>query len=225
MYNNSANEMLMGGGIPAAKFDQIGVTIAGTISAPPEVQQQRDFTSGELLTWDDGNPRQQIKVILDTDQRDPADAYDDGQRALYIKSGLMKAVRTAIRAAGAKGMEVGGKLTVKYVGDGEPPKRGMNPPKQYSVVYEAPAAPGLVDANALLNGVSAAGQSAYEAASTSPQASAQPVTPPHATPAQQQAVQQATSQVMQQGATAGVSAEQAAAIAALSPEQRAALGL
>lgn len=202
MYNNSANEMLMGGGIPAAKFDQVGVTLSGTIATPPEVQQQRDFTTGELLTWDDGNPRQQIKVILDTEQRDPADPYDDGQRALYIKSGLMKAVRTAIRAAGAKGMEVGGKLTVRYTGDGEPPKRGMNPPKQYTAVYEAPAAPGLVDANALLTGTPAAGQ----AASTTPTAPTQPApTPAPAAP--------------------GMSAEQAAAIAALSPEQRAALGL
>lgn len=198
MYNNSANEMLMSGGVPATKFDQIGITLTGTISAPPEVQQQKDFTTGEPLTWDDGKPRQQIKVILDTDQRDPADAYDDGQRALYIKSGLMKAVRTAIRAAGAKGMEVGGKLTVKYVGDGEPPKRGMNPPKQYSVVYEAPAAPGLVDANALLN----AGQPATPPASVAPPQAPAPAP-----------------------AAPGVSPEQAAAIAALSPEQRAALGL
>lgn len=200
MYNNSANEMLMSGGIPSAKFDQIGTTLTGTIATPPEVQQQRDFTTGELLTWDDGSPRQQIRVVLETDERDPADPYDDGQRALYIKSGLMKAVRTAIRASGSKGLEVGGKLTVKYVGDGEPPKRGMNPPKQYQVVYEAPSAPGVVDANALLNGTNTAGQAAYE---TAPQAQPTPPAP----------------------AGNGLNAEQAAALAALTPEQRAALGL
>jgi hypothetical protein len=207
MYNNSANEMLMGGGIPSAKFETPGTVISGPITATPEVQQQRDYATGELKFWDDGKPMQQIKVMLQTDQRDTADPYDDGQRAVYIKGNLLKAIRTAVRTAGATGLEAGGKLTITYTGDGEPSKRGFNPPKLFAAVYESPAAPGLVDANALLAGGQPAAPPAAPAvtAPPTPQPAAQPTAPP--------------------AATAGLSPEQAAAIAALSPEQRAALGL
>jgi len=143
MHNNSADQFLLGVAIPSAKFPTVGTTITGTISVQPEVQQQRDLQTGEPKSWSDGQPMQQLKVVLDTVERDPQIADDDGQRALYIKSNLQKAVRDAVRAVGAKGLEVGGKLTVTYTGDGEVTKRGFNPPKIYTAVYESPSAPAL----------------------------------------------------------------------------------
>jgi len=143
MHNNSADQFLLGVAIPSAKFPTVGTTITGTISQQPEVQQQRDLQTGEPKTWSDGQPMQQLKVVLDTAERDPQIADDDGQRALYIKSNLQKAVRDAVRSVGAKGLEVGGKLTVTYTADGEVTKRGFNPPKIYTAVYESPSAPAL----------------------------------------------------------------------------------
>jgi hypothetical protein len=78
----TANALLMGGGVPAAKFAHHGDTVGGTIVSEPEVQQQRDFVSGALLFWDDGSPRNQIKVVLDTGTTDPSIPDDDGHRAL-----------------------------------------------------------------------------------------------------------------------------------------------
>ncbi|WP_344098603.1 hypothetical protein, partial [Nocardiopsis tropica] len=67
----------------------------------------------------------------------------------------------------------GGKLTVTYTGDGEPTKRGMHPPKLYSAAYQGPSP---ANANAVLNGLSPAGQAAYEAAPQAP-APAAPAAP------------------------------------------------
>lgn len=130
-----ANDYLMGGGVTSAKFEKPGAKVSGTIARKPELQQQRDFDKGTPLTWDDGSPRQQIKVVLATDAHD--DEEDNGERALYLKGGLLKAVQAAVKAAKEKGLEVGGKLAVKYTKDGE--KKGkLNAPKLYVAKYEAP---------------------------------------------------------------------------------------
>lgn len=213
MYNNSANEMLMGGGIPSLKFESIGTAFSGTIAMQPEVLQQRDFTTGEPKFYDDGKPMQQIKLVLDTDQRDPDDPYDEGQRTLWVKGNLFKEMRTAVRAARAKGLEVGGKIKVAYVGDGEPPKRGMNPPKLFKVVYEAPGAPAL-DLDSMAAAPAAPPAPAVPAPAP---ASAAPTQDPWATPPAPAPAPAAQ--------PSGRTAEQEAALAQLTPAQRHALGL
>lgn len=128
------------GGTPSAKFDSVGVTVAGTITRVGEPMQQRDFTTQKPKTWDDGRPMMQLPVDIKTDLRDPEISHDDGTRAIYIKGELQKAIRQAVRTAGAPGLRVGGHLTVTYTGDGVASQRGMNPPKLYSAVYTAPTA-------------------------------------------------------------------------------------
>lgn len=124
----------------SAKFETPGTAVTGRITSDPQVQQQKDFTTGALKFWDDGNPMVQLQVILATDQRDPAIPDDDGSRAVYVKGQMQKAVGEAVRKAGAKYLEVGGTLTVTYTGNGEAKQRGMNAPKLYSASYTAPAA-------------------------------------------------------------------------------------
>ena len=133
----TAQEFLMGRGGRSAKFPAIGTSVSGQIVKEPEVTQQTEFGTGRPLTWDDGRPRLQLVVTLQTDERDPSDPDDDGKRVLYVKGKSMtNAVRDAVRKAGANGLEVGGTLTVTYVGDGKA-ERGM-PPKLYSAVYQRP---------------------------------------------------------------------------------------
>jgi hypothetical protein len=137
---SEANDFLMAGGVASAKFPTVGTSISGTIVRQPELRQQTDVTSGKPKFWDDGSPRQQVVVTLATNERDAALADDDGERAVYVKGNLTKAVREAVRQSGAKGLEVGGTLTVTYTGDGEASARGMNAPKLYSASYvPAPA--------------------------------------------------------------------------------------
>lgn len=124
----------------SAKFETPGQSITGRITAQPQVQQQKDFTTGALKFWDDGKPMVQLHVTLATDQRDPSIQDDDGNRSVYVKGQMQKAVGEAVRKAGAKYLEIGGTLTVTYTGDGEQKQRGMNPPKLYTAAYVPPVA-------------------------------------------------------------------------------------
>lgn len=135
----TADDFLMGGSVPSAKFPTLGTTISGRITTEPTVEQQRDYTTGEPKFWDDGKPQMQMVVALATTERDPQVQDDDGTRRLYVKGQLKNAVAQAVRAAGARGLEVGGVLTVKYVRDGERKNPRFNAPKEYAAQY-VPAA-------------------------------------------------------------------------------------
>lgn len=221
-----ANTFLMGGGAPSAKFPALGASITGTIAQPPEVRQQSDYETGALKFWDDGTPRMQLQVILQTSERDPANPLDDGQRAIYVKAQMQKAVRDAVIRAGAKGLEVGGTLQVTYAADGEAKGR-LNPPKHFTAVYTPPTA---AAANEFLNG----GQAAAPAAPQPPVTPAQPADPwgqPQGAPpqfAQQAAPAQpvpAQPVAAPAGAPAGVTPEAMAALQNLTPEQIKVLGI
>jgi hypothetical protein len=133
------NAFLMGGGIASAKFKEIGDTIKGVIADQPELRQQTDFKTGAPKYWNDGKPMMQLIVTLSTDERDPADPEDDGNRRVYIKGKLQQAVAQAVRKAGAKGLEVGGTLQVSYVGNDAPKVRGEDGAKLYTAEYIAAA--------------------------------------------------------------------------------------
>lgn len=137
-----ANTFLLGGGGKSASFPQVGSSVTGLVASPPETRQQTDM-SGNPLTWDNGDPRWQLVVPLQTEDRDDPD--DDGIRNLYVKGSkdpksqsLHAAVAAAVVAAGAKGLEIGGRLTVTYVADGVASTRGFNPPKKYEAQYQRP---------------------------------------------------------------------------------------
>lgn len=133
------NALLMGGG-KSFSFETIGDKVSGTVVAA-EAAQQTDIKTGEPKTWKDGNPMMQVIVTLQTDLAE--EPGDDGQRKVYLKGSKpdtsMGAVRAAVRAAGASGLDEGGKLQLAYTGDGEVTERGYNPPKRYAAKYEAPA--------------------------------------------------------------------------------------
>lgn len=133
------DEFLFGSAAPTVKFDTPGVTVTGRI-VDRKVNQQTDFKTGELLTWPSGDPRMQLIVTLQTDQRDPSVDDDDGRRRLFVKGKrLTEAVRDAVKAAGVKKLEDGGTLTVTYVRDGVPENKGISPPKEYTASYQPPA--------------------------------------------------------------------------------------
>lgn len=134
------NQFLLASGVPSFKFKQIGSTVKGQIISL-DMQQQNDFESGAPLWWDEAKtqPRMQLRIVLQTDEHDEEISNDDGRRAIYVKGQLQQAVRDAIKKAGADKIEEGGMLAVKYVADGKPPKKGLNPPKEYVAQYEPPA--------------------------------------------------------------------------------------
>lgn len=140
MNGNDPNAFLMGGGVKSAAFPekQYGTTVGGFIVRDPELRQQTDFDDGKPKFYDNGDPMMQIVVHVQTDLRDPSDPEDDGVRAFYIKAQMLAAVRTAVRAAGGRGMEIGGHLTITYERD-EPNSRGRGKDKKiYTARYRLP---------------------------------------------------------------------------------------
>lgn len=135
----TADDFLMGGGVTSAKFPVLGTTVTGRITERPTVEQQKDFTTGEAKFWDDGKPQMQLVVTLATAERDPANPEDDGARRVYVKGQMKTAVAQAVRAAGARGLEVGGVLSVTYSTDGVAKNPRFNAPKNFTATY-TPAA-------------------------------------------------------------------------------------
>lgn len=150
------NSLLMGGST-SAKFDTHGATIAGRVTEYFS-EQDRDMDSGAPKTWDDGTPKMLLVITVQTDQGNPVDG-DDGSRRLYVRGQMLKAIRDAVRRAGARGIDIGGTLSVTYTGDGEPTKRGWTPPKLYAATYTAPS---VAAANDLLNAAPAPAAAAAE---------------------------------------------------------------
>jgi hypothetical protein len=137
---SDGNALLMGGGgMKWVAFPAMGEPVRMLIRAEPEQRQQRDYDDPSiLLTWPDGNPRYEVVVEVDTDQRSDDIEDDQGIRALHIKGASMTgAIRDAVRKAKAPGLEVGGVLTVTWSGEGVATGRGK-PPKLYAATYKPP---------------------------------------------------------------------------------------
>lgn len=126
-------------GAPPAKFNTCGDTVGGRILEKPVEQQQRDFKTGELLTWKDGNPRMQWIVTVQTDLRNPQIPDDDGKRRLFLKGDSLKAARQAVISAGDNDLRVGAELHLTYINDEPPARPGLDPKKLYTASYTKPA--------------------------------------------------------------------------------------
>ncbi|MET0466907.1 MAG: hypothetical protein ABW007_27345 [Chitinophagaceae bacterium] len=142
------NEFLNGSTGKAFPFDEIGDTVTGVI-ADMKKTQQTDMDSGKPLFWDNGDPKMMLRIVLETDLRDDDD--DEGMRSVYLRGGnftaakgkgtsSLVAVKDAVRRSGSeKGIEIGGKLTMQYSGEGTKSNRGFSAPKLYTAAYESPS--------------------------------------------------------------------------------------
>lgn len=102
--------------VPSWKFVNPGDRILGEVVFR-EVRQQIDYLTKEPKVWKSGDPMYQLVVHVQTQLRDPSIENDQGLRAVYVKGRQMEAViRDAVRAAGAPGIQVGGQLSLTYIG-------------------------------------------------------------------------------------------------------------
>ena len=135
---NPEQDDFMGGGGKSVPFDNVGDSVGGLIVAPPERRQQTDIDSGAPKVFADGSPMTMFAIRIQTELRDPEDPTDTGERVLYLKWKSLDAVRSAIRASGAKGLEVGGFLILTLTGFGPRKKAAHNPPKLWAAQYVPP---------------------------------------------------------------------------------------
>jgi hypothetical protein len=118
--------------------DQPPKKVSGTITAVHPPEAVNDPKTG--LPTD----RQQVRIELSTDERDPEIQFDDGARTLYVKSYMRSAIGDALRRAGAKEPQIGGTLTVTFVRTEAPERPGLSASKHFEAVYEAPS-PGTAE--------------------------------------------------------------------------------
>jgi len=144
--NQDVNAYLFGGGGKAASFETVGDKVLGDITNV-ELQQQTDLEENKPLFWDNGQPRMILVITLDTDLREDDD--DDGVRRIYAKGGkfevesgtgkaMKDAIADAVKAAGAKSIDVGGQLAVVHSGLAKRKTRGHNAAKLFTAQYRPP---------------------------------------------------------------------------------------
>lgn len=131
----------------SAKFDQPGAIVQGEIVEIGEPVQVKEFGSDQLAYWRDGSPKMQVKITLQTNDRDPQDPSDDGKRNLWVpesgkKGGMLAAIRDAVKASGADTIRPGGYLRMGFTGFDPESQNPQNPRKLYQAGYEAPAPAG-----------------------------------------------------------------------------------
>lgn len=140
MAFSDANALLSGPKQPIAKFEKIGDVVTGTL-LDAEVAPVTD-PMGNVQYDKNNNPKQQVIYTLQTDERDPEIEDDDGQRRLFAKWAIQKAISTCLAEAGlAKaGLQEGGKLTITFSATQKASQRGYQDIKLYTAAYEPPPA-------------------------------------------------------------------------------------
>lgn len=151
MTTQTANSVLMGGGgAPSAKFTAPGDTITGRIVAISDPYQEREYSpndpgNGAPRFFKNGNPIMTFSMDLATTLRDPSIEDDDGTRRVYMDGArIKKAVREAVRTAGADGLAVGATLSITYTHDDVQGDHRSG--KNYQVTYQ----PGSASNNVLM---------------------------------------------------------------------------
>lgn len=137
----------------SAKFENPGDTVSGEIMEIGEPVQQKEFGTDRIAFWNDGSPKMQVKITLQTQERNPGDETDDGKRNLWVsesgkKGGMLASIRDAVRNAGADTIRPGGWLQMTFTGHDPESQNPKNPRKMYQAAYEAPAPAGGMFGNA-----------------------------------------------------------------------------
>jgi hypothetical protein len=106
-----------------------GFIVARVLEAPREVQA-RDFATGKVETWDNGDPKMNVVTRVDVNG-ETRDLWCVRPSALY------GAIVEALKQTPPGYLEVGGTLRITYTGEKPSEKAGMNPAKQFAVQYTA----------------------------------------------------------------------------------------
>lgn len=118
-----------------SKESKLGDFIEGIITNI-SIRQARDFKSKKPETWDDGSPKQQIVIIIDS-------TNGKGElvsNSVYIKwwGPNRKSFASAVVEGGGVAPVDGGKLKVTFKEEIPSEEKGMDPQKIFSYEYTAP---------------------------------------------------------------------------------------
>ncbi|MBO0596364.1 hypothetical protein I2485_01935 [Nesterenkonia sp. E16_7] len=140
-----ADAIAQTGGTPSAftKETPAGTSVEGRVVSA-DIQQRRNYEDpNKLETWDDGNPKQQVRIVVDTGQphQDP-EWKGTTERAIYVKwwGEQKQALIGAVRAAGDTDVREGGWFKAAHTHDRPSDNPRLNDEKLFSYDYRQPSA-------------------------------------------------------------------------------------
>jgi hypothetical protein len=126
---------------PAAKFENVGDTYAGTITGLDE-RNQTDPVTGQVKTFASGDPQTVWVITIEQANGETIALWARGGN--YVPNqgtgeSMLFAIGTAVKNANASAVEVGGRLAVRHSGIGKPTAPGLSAPRLFVAQYEPPA--------------------------------------------------------------------------------------
>jgi len=117
-----------GTSITAVKFEKIGDFVQGEV-LDKELRQQTDSKTGRLRSWPDGRPKLVVVITLQVEE---PEEDDDGQRNLYVRGYMQKAVIDALKALHLKDVVPGMHLKITFKRQDDPAKTDQDGAKHYA---------------------------------------------------------------------------------------------
>lgn len=131
----SVDDLLTGGGSKSLSFKdfKVGDSYEGVISNLRTVQVRNYDDPTKLEFWDDGKPKLQIEVTLDTDYRDADDDDDSGERRVFLFGQKLTAAKEELKRKGLSKLEIGSKFKISLTGTKPAKNPRYNDVKLYGI--------------------------------------------------------------------------------------------
>jgi hypothetical protein len=144
----SVDDLLAGGGSKSLSFKdfKVGDSYTGTISGLRTVQVRNYDDPTKLEFWDDGKPKLQIEVTLDTDYKDPTDDEDTGERRVFLFGQKLTAAKEELKRKGMSKLEIGSEFKITLTGTKPAKNPRYNDVKLYGIELKASTSNPAVDA-------------------------------------------------------------------------------
>jgi DNA-binding CsgD family transcriptional regulator len=150
-YENTlpeASDLLVGSSVQTLSFKDTGVGegYEGTVLSARTVQVRNYEDPTKLEFWDDGKPKLQIEVTLQTDYADPTDPDDTGERRVFLFGQKLRAAQDEFRKKGLKKLEAGYQFKISLTGTKPSQNKRYNDVKLYAIEINPATSNSAVDA-------------------------------------------------------------------------------
>jgi hypothetical protein len=144
----TVDDLLAGGGSKSLSFKDfaVGSSYEGTIIGLRTVQVRNYDDPTKLEFWDDGKPKLQIEVTLDTDYKDATDDEDTGERRVFLFGQKLTAAKEELKRKGLTKLEIGSNFKITLVGTKPAKNPRYNDVKLYGIELSAAKSSPAVDA-------------------------------------------------------------------------------
>ena len=133
------DDLLAGSGSPSLSFKdaEVGHSYEGTITELRAVQVRNYEDPTKLEYWDDGKPKMQIEVTLQTDYANASDPDDDGKRRVFLFGQKLRAAKEELAKKGFKTFEIGMGFKITLSGTKPSQNKRYNDVKLYDIELSA----------------------------------------------------------------------------------------